>query len=53
MSSINFWPVLQKLKSEFVPHIKFFYIFGEKGKEVFIFTKDDQFFAFGNNTNGC
>jgi RCC1 and BTB domain-containing protein len=52
MCSINLWPVLHKLKPEFVSKIKFFCVYGY-GKEVIIVTNDDKVFAFGDNYYGC
>jgi alpha-tubulin suppressor-like RCC1 family protein len=53
MSSITLWPILHKLKTEFVSNIKSFCIFGENGNEVIIVTKNDKVFAFGDNKYGC
>jgi alpha-tubulin suppressor-like RCC1 family protein len=53
MSSITLWPILHKLKPQFVSNIQFFYIFGENGNEVIIVTKNDKVFAFGDNNYGC
>jgi alpha-tubulin suppressor-like RCC1 family protein len=53
MFSIAMWPVLNELKSNFFSNIKFFCVFGEKGKEVIIVAKSDKVFAFGDNKYGC
>jgi RCC1 and BTB domain-containing protein len=47
------YPVLNKLKPEFISDIKFFCIFGDDGNEVIIVSKDDKVFAFGDNKHGC
>jgi RCC1 and BTB domain-containing protein len=53
MASIRLWPVLHKLKPDFVSNIKFFYVFGNEGNNVIIVTKNDKVFAFGDNNDGC
>jgi RCC1 and BTB domain-containing protein len=53
MWNCSIWPVLDKLKPEFISNIKFFCVFGVKGNEVIIVTKNNKVFAFGDNKHGC
>ncbi len=53
MTSSTLWPILHKLKTEFVSNIKSFCIFGENGSEFIIVSKNYKMFAFGNNKYGC
>jgi RCC1 and BTB domain-containing protein len=45
--------VLSKLNKAFTRNIKFIFVFGFNGCDVLIITKDDKFYSFGSNVNGC
>lgn len=53
MNEIINWKVLSKLRPEFVANLKFVCVFGETGDEVICVTKENNFFSFGSNRNGC
>jgi alpha-tubulin suppressor-like RCC1 family protein len=44
--------VLNDLSNHLMNNIKIIYVFGYKVSEVFIVTKDDKFYGFGENTDG-
>jgi alpha-tubulin suppressor-like RCC1 family protein len=53
MSDIKEWKVLYKLNPQFVNNIEFLCVLGQIRNEVLIVTKNDKFYSFGNNSNGC
>ena len=53
MPGIEEWHIVSLLSEDFLSRLDWIYVFGNSGNEVLLFTKDDQAYVLGANTNCC